>query len=95
MNEERVRELLRDRPAPDEAAAQERAWRVFEAALEQRTPQRRRRSRRLVAVLAVVGLLVGALTPPGQAVADWLRDVVQPDDDAVAVRRMLDAGADA
>jgi hypothetical protein len=83
VNEDRVRELLRDRAAPDEAAAQERAWRVFEAALGERAPRRRpRSSRRLAAVLAVLALLAGALTPPGQAVADWLRDVVDRDDNA-------------
>ncbi len=75
-----MRELLRDRHAPDEAAAQERAWRVVGRAFAEREPARRpRRPRPLVAVVtALLALLVAGLTPPGQAVADWLRDVVEP-----------------
>ncbi len=75
-----MRELLPDQRAPDEAAAQERAWRVVGAAFADREPARRAaRPRRLVvAVTAVLALLVAGLTPPGQAVADWLRDAVRP-----------------
>ena len=75
-----MRELLHDQRAPDEAAAEERAWRVVGAAFADREPARRAaRPRRLVvAVTAVLVLLVAGLTPPGQAVADWLRDAVRP-----------------
>jgi hypothetical protein len=80
LNDHRVRELLRDQHAPDEAAAEERGWRVVGAAFAEREPARRAwRPRRLVVALAaVLALLVAGLTPPGQAVADWLRDAVKP-----------------
>ena len=80
MTEDRVRELLNEQPAPDEAAAEERGWRVVGAAFADRKPARRaRRRRRLVpALAAVLVLLVAGLTPPGQAVADWLREAVEP-----------------
>ena len=80
MNEDRARELLRDRPAPDEAAAEERAWRVVKAGLAEQEPVRRvRRPRRFaVAATALLALLAAGLTPPGQAVAEWLRDAVRP-----------------
>jgi dipeptidyl aminopeptidase/acylaminoacyl peptidase len=80
LTEDRVRELLRDRPAPDEAAAQERGWRVVGKAFAEREPARHRRRPRplVVALTAALALLVAGLTPPGQAVADWLRDAVKP-----------------
>jgi len=79
VNEVRVRELLQHRHAPGEQAAEERAWRVISAGFAGRGPARRaRHPGRLAAALAVLALLVAGLTPPGQAVADWLRDVVRP-----------------
>jgi hypothetical protein len=80
VNEERVRDLLREARAPDENAAEERGWRVVDAAFTARQPVRRRPLSRRVAIAAatVVALLAAALTPPGQAVADWLREAVEP-----------------
>ena len=80
MTEDRVKELLRERPAPDEAGAEERGWRVVRGAFAEREPVRRPwRPRRLVVVLtAVLALLAAGLTPPGQAVAEWLEDAVRP-----------------
>ncbi|HEX8083983.1 MAG TPA: hypothetical protein VF529_06800 [Solirubrobacteraceae bacterium] len=75
-----AKDPLRDAPAPGEAEAQRRAWRLAEAAFEQRpapvehTPLVRRPA---FAVLATAMLLVIALTPPGSAVADWLGDAVK------------------
>jgi WD domain, G-beta repeat len=71
------RELSRFR-VPGEADALERGWRVVQAAYAERGPLRRRHVRpRLalaLAVLAVLGAL--ALTPPGQAVLDSVRDAI-------------------
>jgi WD40 repeat protein len=80
MSERHLRERLADLPAPDERGAEERAWMVVRAALAQREPVRPRdvRPRLAFAVAAAVALLVFALTPPGDAVGDWIRDVVRP-----------------
>jgi hypothetical protein len=72
---------LRDRferaPLPDAEDARRRAWTVARAAAP---PQRRRRRRwraAAVALLAAAGATI-ALTPPGAAVGDWVRDRVDP-----------------
>jgi hypothetical protein len=80
MTEERLRELLREQRAPDERAAEERGWRVVREAYAQRGPAvPRRRGLRLAAALAAAAvLLAAAFTPPGQAVAEWVRDAVRP-----------------
>ena len=74
-----MRELLRDQRAPDEAAAEERGWRVVGRHSPSASVRRARRPRAVVGLRrAALALLVAGLTPPGQAVADWLRDAVQP-----------------
>jgi WD40 repeat protein len=81
MREAELRERLRELSAPDETDAQERAWGVVGAAFAEREPAPRRAARlRPVLVTATVTLAVGAaaLTPPGEAVADWVRDVLHP-----------------
>jgi hypothetical protein len=83
MSEQRVRELLRERPLPDEREAEERAWRLVSAAFEERpaarpAPRRRRRSRLAIALAAVLALGIVALTPAGAAVGDWIRDTFDP-----------------
>jgi hypothetical protein len=80
LSEDRARRLLRDSRAPDEPAAEERAWRVVSTAFAERHPAGRapRRRRRLAVALAAVALLAAGLTPPGQAVAEWVRDTVRP-----------------
>jgi hypothetical protein len=60
--------------APDERAAQQRAWSVLRAAHRERTPVNRRRSSRLLAlppaVIAVVAIIAAlALTPAGASVS--------------------------
>ena len=80
MTEERLRDLLREQRAPDEQGAEERGWRVVREAYAQRGPAvRRQKGRRIAAALAGAGvLLVAAFTPPGQALAEWVRDTVRP-----------------
>ncbi len=78
MTERRVEELLRDHRIPDEPAAEDRAWRVVRAGYA-RTPVRApaRSGRRLALVAAAAAaLLAFALTGPGAAVADWVRDAI-------------------
>jgi Tol biopolymer transport system component len=79
VNEQRVQSLLRAQRAPDEQAAEERALRLVRAAYAQRTVPVRGRPRRLALGLAIgIAAIAAALTPPGQAVADWVRDAVRP-----------------
>ncbi len=73
--EERLRSELREREAPDEAAASARSWRVAEAAFAERVPVRRR-PRPLLRVALVTGLLAvvlaALLTPAGAQVGQWI-----------------------
>jgi hypothetical protein len=84
VNEDRLRELLRDRPIPDQQAAEERGWRVARAAFEERDrepgPSPYRRGARLVLALAgaVVAAAALALTPAGARVGDLIDDVIEP-----------------
>jgi hypothetical protein len=72
-----VRSTLLSAPVPDELEAQRRAWNVVKAAYAEREPVRRpRRLRLLVAIAVLVALVAAALSPPGRAVGDWLRDRV-------------------
>jgi dipeptidyl aminopeptidase/acylaminoacyl peptidase len=66
--------------APDEAAAQDRAWPAVRDAFATRERVPRRSPRRGIALaLAVAGLVVVALTPPGMAVAGYVRDRIVRD----------------
>jgi hypothetical protein len=70
-----VRSALLSAPVPDELDAQRRAWGVVKAAYAEREPVRRPRRLRLLVALAVLAVLVAAaLSPPGRAVGDWIRD---------------------
>jgi hypothetical protein len=72
-----VRSALLSAPVPDELDAQRRAWGVVKAAYAQREPVRRPRRLRLLVALAMLAVLVAAaLSPPGRAVGDWIRDRV-------------------
>ena len=72
-----MRRELEQLEVPGEHEARERAWRVVQAAYAERVPQPRRRSRRpLVAVAAALAVLAAALSPPGRAVLDDVREVV-------------------
>jgi hypothetical protein len=72
----KAEERLRDARAPDEAGAQERAWARVRAEYEAAPPVPRRRSRVAVALAAAAVALAAALSPPGDAVADWVRGAV-------------------
>jgi hypothetical protein len=75
MEPERLDELLRG-AAPGEAAARERARVRLAEEYAARPPARPRRSRLPVALVAAALALVAALSPPGDAVADWVRTAV-------------------
>jgi hypothetical protein len=65
-------------PAPGERDAGERSWPVVRAAWESRTahPQTRRRSRPLIAIAVGIAIVAAALSPPGLAVLNSIRDAV-------------------
>jgi dipeptidyl aminopeptidase/acylaminoacyl peptidase len=82
VNEDRLKRLLAEQPLPDETAAMERGWRVVSATVDEPGPRpvRRRRmfGRFALAAAALCALVAAAFTPPGEAVADWIEDVVRP-----------------
>jgi hypothetical protein len=72
-----VRSALLAAPVPDELEAQRRTWSVVKTAYAEREPVPRPRRLRLLVALAVLAALVAAaLSPPGRAVGDWIRDRV-------------------
>ncbi len=87
-------------PVPDDEAARARSEEVVRAAFAQRTPAPRTRFGPAAApafAAIVVALLVLGLTPPGQAVSNWVRDVIGRDQvrrpAAVALERLPAPGA--
>ncbi len=90
-----VRSALLSTPVPDELEAQRRAWAVVRAAYAEREPVRRPRRLRLLIALAVLAALVAAaLSPPGRAVGDWIRDRVAGEEQTEpALFRLPAAGA--
>ncbi|MEA2136555.1 MAG: hypothetical protein QOC68_4464 [Solirubrobacteraceae bacterium] len=87
MEPERLGELLRG-PAPGEPAARERARLRIAEELSRRPPERRPGGRLVAVALAAAALaLAAALSPPGDAVADWVRTAVglRPHTPAVGV----------
>jgi hypothetical protein len=89
-----VRSALLSAPVPDELEAQRRTWGVVKAAYAEREPVRRPRRLRLLVALAVLAALVAAaLSPPGRAVGDWLRDRVAGEEETQpALVRLPTAG---
>jgi hypothetical protein len=81
---------------PGEAAARERARATVTDVFRAREPVRRRARRGVlgVAVVVALGMGVAATGPPGQAVAQWLRDVVasEPAAPAAGALRLPAAG---
>jgi hypothetical protein len=76
MNEQRLKALLRESPAPGEEAAARRGLAVASEAFAQRQPPRRRARPRLGLALAIGVLLAGLmLSPAGAKVRDWIGDV--------------------
>jgi hypothetical protein len=78
MNERRLRRMLLATAPPDEIGAQRRAWRVVRTAFGERepTPWPIRHRRPIAAAAIGVAALAAALSPPGRAVIDEVRDVV-------------------
>jgi hypothetical protein len=70
-------------PAPGERDAGERSWDVVRSAFEERTPAPRRLDWRQSAAIAI-GVILGAaaVSPPGLAVLDSLRDAVRGEENA-------------
>jgi len=83
MPDDNVTELLRRAPIPEEEAAEQRAWRVVDAAFERRSAAPvhgwvRRGGRPALAAAVVLGTVIAAFTPPGEAVGEWISDAVRP-----------------
>ena len=78
MTEKRLRELLRAGPPPGELDAERRAWQVVAAAFAEREPvaRPRRHVRALALGIAALAVLAAAVSPPGSAVLDSIRDAV-------------------
>ena len=83
-----VEDRLRSLRAPEEEAAQRRAWELAAAARAARdaeadaggradAPRRRVFARPALVATALAAVLVAAVTPPGSAVADWVGDAVR------------------
>lgn len=84
MSERRLRELLNADATAAEREAEERGWAVVKAAYAERAPGEQPRSQRaLILALAGAALLVALLlSPAGAEVREWIRDVVEGEDDA-------------
>jgi Tol biopolymer transport system component len=82
VNERHIRELFGNARALNEEGAEERSWSVVHAAFNDsdRVPvlSHLNRLRVAVAVLALAALAATALSPAGEAIGDWVRDVVKP-----------------
>jgi hypothetical protein len=77
MNEQHLRELLREAPVPDAAEAERRGLLVVSAAYGEREARPQLRLPRLALSFAVVTLLAAVfLTPAGAAMRDWIGDVL-------------------
>lgn len=78
MNERRLKRMLVATAPPDEIGAQRRAWQVARSAFGERepTPWPIRHRRPLTAAAIGVAVLAAALSPPGRAVIDEVREVV-------------------
>jgi hypothetical protein len=78
MNEDRLREALREAPVPAEEEARERARALVRAAYPPppTTPPRYRRRRALQLAVAL-GLIAALVSPAGAAIRHWVRDAVQ------------------
>jgi dipeptidyl aminopeptidase/acylaminoacyl peptidase len=78
VTERKLRRALLATPPPDEIGAQRRAWRVVRAAYGERepTPWPIRHRRPLAAAAIGAAVLAAAITPPGRAVIDEVREAV-------------------
>lgn len=78
MNPDRLREELLRAPVAGEPEARRRSWAVVRAAFEEREPVSWpvRHARPLLAFAALLAVLAGAFSPPGQALVGSLRDAI-------------------
>ena len=92
MNE--LRRALERIEVPDEHEARVRAWGVVEAAFaeRERVPQSRRLWRPALAFAAVAVVVAGALSPPGRALIDSVREAVGVEEAAPALFELPDGG---
>ena len=72
-----LRTRLEQAPLPDAEDAERRAWAVMRSAVPAARPSRWRRRAPVAVLVAVVGVTV-AVTPPGAAVGEWVRERVDP-----------------
>jgi hypothetical protein len=78
VNERELRDRLLREPAPGEQEAGERAWPIVRAAHadRDRVPWIERHSRLVVVLAVLAALTAAAVTPPGRAVVDTVRERV-------------------
>jgi dipeptidyl aminopeptidase/acylaminoacyl peptidase len=78
---ERLSELLRRAPIPMHDGAESEAFRVVRAAFAEVEPvsRPRRYARRIVLALALIAFVAAALSPPGMAVLESIREAVAPE----------------
>jgi hypothetical protein len=78
VSERDLRDRLRSDPVPDEIEAGRRVWEVVRAAYgpRDRAPWIERHRRPALALAAAAALAVAAVSPPGRALVDRLRDEV-------------------
>jgi hypothetical protein len=84
VSHEELRRRLQGAAAPRELDAERRSWAVVRAAYEDAEIVVRRTwpRRTLLALAAALAVVAAALSPPGQAVAAWVRDRVGEDEEA-------------
>jgi WD40 repeat protein len=89
-----VRGLLLVAPVPDELGAQRRSWAVVRSAFEEREPVAwpRRHARPLLALAAALALLAAAVSPPGRALVQEVREKIGVERAAPALFRLPDGG---
>jgi hypothetical protein len=77
VDTDRLRSALSEHPLPGADAAEDRAWRVVQAAFAETTPRRPRRAARRAAVIAVAaGLVAVAISPAGAHVRHLVGDAL-------------------
>jgi hypothetical protein len=91
-----LRDRLREIEPPEAGAAERRAWELASASYAERPPRARRNpARRLALAAALLAAAVAtAATPAGEAVGDWMSDIVRPGrkDARPAIGRLPAAG---
>jgi hypothetical protein len=80
VKRDRLRELLRGAPVPEEREAEERGLRIVSAAFRERTPTARPqpRARLALALAAALALPALVLSPAGAGVRDLIDDMIEP-----------------